>query len=67
MADSTVKLYSNLHHALVSNGTCENLNDAEIEIQSMVVQVFDGINPEKVLEDYYLETDYLFDILDRCL
>lgn len=67
MADPTVKLYTKLHHALVSNGTCENLNDAEIEIQSMAVQVLDGINPEEVLDDYCLEPDYVFDILDRCV
>jgi len=36
-------------------------------IESMVGEVNNGRNPEDVLDDYGLEPDYVFDLLNECI
>jgi len=54
---------SKLSNALINNGTCDTIDEADELIREMKIQVMDGEDPEELLYDCGLEPDYIFDIL----
>jgi len=53
-----------LIQALMNNGSAETREEAIKIVEEMKESVYDGADPEILLEDYGLEPDYVFDILD---
>jgi hypothetical protein len=56
-----------LAEALVSSENCSTPEEAKAEIREMAERVNDGEDPEEVLLDYGLESEYIFDILEHCM
>jgi hypothetical protein len=54
---------SELKKALII-GQDMSATSADESIEEMRERVFEGENPEEVLEDFGLEPDYIFDLLD---
>lgn len=39
------------------------LKEAKEELKEMQNRIFEGEDPEEILREYYLEPDYIFDLL----
>lgn len=52
---------NDLYSALINQGN--SLEEAKEMINEMIERVFEGENPEDVLQEFGLEPDYIFDIL----
>jgi len=52
-----------LKQALIT-GQDMSAKSADESIEEMKERVMEGENPEEVLEDFGLESDYIFDLLD---
>jgi hypothetical protein len=53
-----------LKEALVNQGN--SFSEADDIISSMAEDVSNGADPEECLEEYGLEPDYVFDLLNEC-
>lgn len=54
--------FSELKEALIT-GQDMSENSADEAIEEMRERVYEGENPEEVLEDFGLESDYIFDLI----
>ena len=53
-----------LREALINQGNpIDGIDDI---IRSMTDDVVEGMDPETVLEEYGLEPDYVFDLIEEC-
>jgi hypothetical protein len=53
-----------LESALITSGISATPQQAQVLIHSMTKQIYeDGANPEMLLEEIGLESDYIFDLI----